>query len=429
MFHVVGGVYRERCLEPEWDEWFGSGLRAAAAVTDILGNTDHSPLLHSWVSDKEREEITLKADTLSVAIDLHARQDAIEFQYEHGLSVPRVYPDPAQLVTPASEHISIENGIVFGLIEDAGRGHQGLSVKVSGKRVIYDPQAGLWSLPWSHTGHSSGVLAIVANLKEAEAMATALHISASSNNMPKPLSLATSLRDAEKAAVVVIKNGAEGAYVVTNDDQQHICSYKTSRVFPIGSGDVFTAIFGAYWGALGLDPVLAAQRASIGAALYCEAQMIPIPQHVLEEPSRLVAHTIPHTCAEGNRPTVYIAAPLFNFQQRWFISEIQSALADQGVRTFSPYHQVGISKDPQHIVKEDLKGLETSQVIFAVLDGLDSGTLFEIGYAAAKGIPVIGFKQCTHEDELTMLRGHSGCMIFDDFPTAVYHAAWKALEV
>jgi len=35
---IVGGVYHERCVWPDWDHLFGSGGRAAASVTTYVDN-------------------------------------------------------------------------------------------------------------------------------------------------------------------------------------------------------------------------------------------------------------------------------------------------------------------------------------------------------------------------------------------------------
>lgn len=57
-------------------------------------------------------------------------------------------------------------------------------------------------------------------------------------------------------------------------------------------------------------------------------------------------------------------------------------LREQGERAYRTIYEL------------DLKGLEGSDVVVAVLDGpdVDSGTAYEIGYACAKGKPVVGLK-------------------------------------
>ena len=62
--------------------------------------------------------------------------------------------------------------------------------------------------------------------------------------------------------------------------------------------------------------------------------------------------------------------------------------------------------------------------MFALLNGVDAGTLFEVGYARALGKPVYALAQSVRSEDLKMLEG-SGCLIFSDFVTAVHHAAWR----
>lgn len=37
MLTIVGGIYREVCLRPQWDEVYGSAGRAASAVARLGG--------------------------------------------------------------------------------------------------------------------------------------------------------------------------------------------------------------------------------------------------------------------------------------------------------------------------------------------------------------------------------------------------------
>jgi nucleoside 2-deoxyribosyltransferase len=62
------------------------------------------------------------------------------------------------------------------------------------------------------------------------------------------------------------------------------------------------------------------------------------------------------------------------------------------------------------------------------LDGLDSGTLFEIGYARAMNKPVIAFVQNENEHALKMLVG-TECEIVDDFVSSIYQTTWTAMAL
>ena len=97
-----------------------------------------------------------------------------------------------------------------------------------------------------------------------------------------------------------------------------------------------------------------------------------------------------------------------------------------GLYVFSPLHDVGYG-DPREVAIKDIKGLEESSLIFAVLDGLDAGTLYEVGYAASKKIPIIAFVQNETRDSLFMLNSGE-CEFNDDLTTAIYKTYWKLAE-
>ncbi len=94
---------------------------------------------------------------------------------------------------------------------------------------------------------------------------------------------------------------------------------------------------------------------------------------------------------------IYVAGPLFNSHERWFIEQIAAALEKEGYKTFVPHRDAGVLTDfhegmRQHIFRTDMESLSTCDACVALLTGPDhdSGTCAEIGYLYAKGIPVIG---------------------------------------
>jgi nucleoside 2-deoxyribosyltransferase len=93
---------------------------------------------------------------------------------------------------------------------------------------------------------------------------------------------------------------------------------------------------------------------------------------------------------------------------------------------FSPYHDVGIGA-AEDVVPQDIEALDECQAVLAIVDGADAGTLFEVGYARAKGIRVIAIAENESAEPLKMLRG-TGCEVHSDLTTAVYRAAWAAME-
>ena len=72
-----------------------------------------------------------------------------------------------------------------------------------------------------------------------------------------------------------------------------------------------------------------------------------------------------------------------------------------------------------------LKCLKASRCVLALVDGLDAGTVFEIGYARSLAKPVIALAESTPLEALKMIAG-TKCEIVSDFVTAIYRTAWTA---
>lgn len=96
--------------------------------------------------------------------------------------------------------------------------------------------------------------------------------------------------------------------------------------------------------------------------------------------------------------TVYLAAPLFSEGECDFNRKLKGELHSLGFKVFLPQedsNNVHDKTDRQKIIfGKNLKGIEKSDILVAVIDGADadSGTAWEIGYAFAKGKPVIGLR-------------------------------------
>ena len=90
----------------------------------------------------------------------------------------------------------------------------------------------------------------------------------------------------------------------------------------------------------------------------------------------------------------YIAGPLFDEGERWWIEQVEQLVADAGFETFLP-HRDNPPKD-KHNVREifvnDKRGIDRCDVVVANLNGIttDDGTAWELGYAYATGKHLIG---------------------------------------
>jgi nucleoside 2-deoxyribosyltransferase len=96
--------------------------------------------------------------------------------------------------------------------------------------------------------------------------------------------------------------------------------------------------------------------------------------------------------------TVYLAAPLFSEAECDFNRKLRNELISAGFIVFLPQEDSNNVKDisdrQKIIFNKNLKGIENSDIIVAVIDGadVDSGTAWEIGFAFAKAKPVLGLR-------------------------------------
>ncbi|MDG1878556.1 MAG: nucleoside 2-deoxyribosyltransferase [Acidimicrobiales bacterium] len=91
---------------------------------------------------------------------------------------------------------------------------------------------------------------------------------------------------------------------------------------------------------------------------------------------------------------VYVAGPLFNEGERWFMEVLEARIAAAGASTFLP-HRDNPDKTVDNmaeIYRNNVGAIDSADLVVANLNGIatDDGTAWEVGYAVAKGIPVVG---------------------------------------
>lgn len=93
----------------------------------------------------------------------------------------------------------------------------------------------------------------------------------------------------------------------------------------------------------------------------------------------------------------FIAGPLFNSHERWYLEHIAEILEKAGYRTSLPHRDAGLLgqitlEKRSHVFSADLEALDQCDICVALLTGpdQDSGTSAEIGYCYAKGKPCYG---------------------------------------
>ena len=97
------------------------------------------------------------------------------------------------------------------------------------------------------------------------------------------------------------------------------------------------------------------------------------------------------------KPRIYVASPLGFTEptRRFYQEELLPALVDAGFEVLDPWSATeSLESQPLWHGSNNLQLLEQANGVLAVLDGpdVDSGPAAEIGFAAARGIPIVGVR-------------------------------------
>lgn len=400
---VVGGVYREDCIRPSWHEIYGSAGRAASAMAAM-----NAPVvLHAYADAVASGVLEQRAVFEGFKLSLTPIDQCVGFEYDHGLATPRV---TGAEQSHAPLHVRWSKVVRFGLIEG--------DAVVHAEKAVYDPQSPGNPVPFGANGSTATSLALVLNAYEA------MTLSGSARGTPAR-EVARKLIESQQAQVVVIKQGPRGALIDDGTSVETVPAYRTTTVWKIGSGDNFVAHFAARWLHEGRNAAEAADLASKATAYYCESRGFAT-QAVLQADERQSIHPSAQYLG-GRLPTIYLAGPFFSLAQLWMVQQARHDLRSMGLTVFSPYHDVGHGS-AEDVASLDMQAIRQCDLVFAIGDGMDSGTLFEVGYARSLGKPVVFYSESPEASRQKMLAG-SDCDIVSDYVSAIYRAVWAACEL
>lgn len=402
--HVVGGAYREFCVHPRWNDIFGSGGRAALAIATVGSEV----VLHTYADEDSLRVMNEKGAWLNRFRAVPTMiENAVGFRYLHDMATPLIDGVPEIRNQPLV--VAEQKVVRFGMLEG--------DAVVHATWAVYDPQNVREGRPFRENGSSATHLALVLNTWEAAHMAS----------MPggHPRETAPILAMQQGAEVVIVKMGPEGAFVWTPSGVAQVPAYRTKSVWKIGSGDCFVAHFANAWMNDGLSPADAATVASRATAYYCETRGLPTRDAIANFVAEPVALSAGYLA--GQQRTIYLAGPFFDLMQIWMVEQARGHLREMGLKVFSPYHDVGLGS-AEDVVGKDLEAIHASDLVFAITDGLDTGTIYEIGYARALGKPVVVYSERHRGENLKMMEG-SDCILCADYTTAIYCALWEAVKL
>jgi sugar/nucleoside kinase (ribokinase family)/nucleoside 2-deoxyribosyltransferase len=201
----------------------------------------------------------------------------------------------------------------------------------------------------------------------------------------------------------LIKCGRWGTLASDKDERIDFIPAFVSEVRSvIGSGDCFAGAVSARL-AQGSRLGEAAQVGSAAASLFVErTSNIPAPQlmkgitEVLGSRERRYVSPV-----RLEKVRVYLAGPWFTAGEALLIDELEATLENLGLDVVSPRRDIGVltadasAADILEVGRTDFATLDECDVLVAVLDGNDPGTLIEVGYAAKAKKPIIGLSSLT----------------------------------
>jgi len=91
---------------------------------------------------------------------------------------------------------------------------------------------------------------------------------------------------------------------------------------------------------------------------------------------------------------VYVAGPLFDEGERWWIEQVDATIQAEGFATFLPHRDnpAKTAENVGEIFDNNVAAIESSSIVVASLNGIttDDGTAWEIGYAYGLSRHIIG---------------------------------------
>lgn len=291
---IAGGVYVEKCIAPETIQLLGSAGRAALGLSGMRP----SLTLHTFHPPGRWNDLRANFAPYGIEVVPHPAAERVTFSYLFPLGRP--VQTPAWIPSAGQVVVEGDSILCFGCVEG--------SFIARGRAVVHDLQgaAGVRA-----SGSTADRLALVLNLQEALVAARAVTAREAAARL---------LRN-EGADVIVIKDGPRGATVFgATGEEQWIPPYASSRLYKIGSGDVFTATF-AHWWLGGYASAEAADRASRQTAAYVEAPVLPL--------SRPIDINKPRVAKPPK--SVIVAVNLSGLAGRWFAKIVEEALIHIGI--------------------------------------------------------------------------------------------------
>jgi hypothetical protein len=380
---IGGGLYREICVAPAWNRLLGSGGRAALALCSFSQDI----VLHAYGDIDQHDLGYADFHKNNVQLRLTNRGTDIEFIYYHPLSRPLMRPQTAQLPYLNPLKVHSQTALRFGTIEG--------DVIVEAERSVYDPQSPHSAVEFSANGSTADELVIVLNKAELFSMAAIADEKTAVQRIFKNRS----------TVAIVVKNGPFGANLYEASGRRtHIPAYLSSRVFKIGTGDVFSAIFAWSWSEKRRSLVDSANLASVAVANYVNSRELPFKEDF----------ELNLTPIRSKRPgRVILLGKESNLGKRYLFQEAKYCLEELDVQV--------IAWSDQEKQLAWLRDYNESSVLVLADTFSSIEEVNKISALAGRRKIVI-----LSEEHLAISTDDKST-ILDDFTSAIYFSAWSSM--
>jgi sugar/nucleoside kinase (ribokinase family)/nucleoside 2-deoxyribosyltransferase len=201
--------------------------------------------------------------------------------------------------------------------------------------------------------------------------------------------------------LVIVKLGLGGSLAIqASGTTTPIPCFQSRFKCTIGAGDAYNAAF-VVTGIRQGDITHSGEVASIVASLFVERLSLDeIHENIRTMDLSTEIHSrtsvfVPPSKTQSVK--IYLAGHFLSTPARAWVYKIASALSSRGFKVIVPHINVGVLphapsiSDRRQVFEGDIKEIASAHLVVALLDGAGrGGTSWEIGYANAIGIPVIG---------------------------------------
>ena len=117
---------------------------------------------------------------------------------------------------------------------------------------------------------------------------------------------------------------------------------------------------------------------------------------------------------------VYFASPFFNEEQIEREERCKAKLRVLGFNVWSPKENVVVtnnfsSEARTKAFQDNVRNIDNADIVFAITDGKDMGTIWEAGYAYAKNKIVVYYCETLGNNKFNLMLAESGNIIITDF--------------